>query len=235
MAVCPRCNANLPDGTERCLVCGYGLPGTAAEMDDPKAPEPTSKSTAPAGEVHTEPGGVPSAATTQQVYSGDRDATLGAVGATLAAGAASDRTSVMQVPGTEGTEAAPQPRRRFPLNTVLIVVVAAVAIGLLALGLTTGSGSGSGGHTSKPATSTTKPHHNVASTTTTAPRTTTTAAPPPLATTTTTATTLPPTTTTTAPKTTTTVPRTTTTTAPTTTTTTTPPTTTTTAATTTTT
>jgi hypothetical protein len=137
MAVCPRCNANLPEGTERCLVCGYGLPGTAAESDDPKPPEPVGKTGAGA-EEGTEPAGVGFPATTQQGYPSEADTAF----------LAADAGAPAWAPGSEGTTvlqttAAEPPRRRFPINMLLIVVVAAIAIALLVFALTSGSGSGS--------------------------------------------------------------------------------------------
>jgi hypothetical protein len=42
MPTCPRCEANVPEGNDRCRVCGYGLPGTDAEKTDPKRIEPVA-------------------------------------------------------------------------------------------------------------------------------------------------------------------------------------------------
>src|SRR5579862_2154245 len=137
MAVCPRCNANVPEGTERCLVCGYGLPGTAAESEDPKAPEPEAPAAASTGE-RTEPGGVAFPATTQQGYPSAADtAFLPAAAEEPGWAPGTESTTVLQTP------AVGPPRRRFPINMLLIVVVAAIAIALLILALTSGSGSGS--------------------------------------------------------------------------------------------
>ena len=49
MAVCPRCNATVPEGNDRCRVCGYGLPGTDAERSDPKRVPPPSPQAGPGG------------------------------------------------------------------------------------------------------------------------------------------------------------------------------------------
>jgi cytoskeletal protein RodZ len=42
MSACPRCEANVPEGSDRCRVCGYGLPGTEAAKTDPKRIEPVA-------------------------------------------------------------------------------------------------------------------------------------------------------------------------------------------------
>jgi hypothetical protein len=126
MVVCPRCNANVPEGTERCLVCGYGLPGTSAELADPKdtppakgggakvgphtelvetgapGPEQGAGSVAPpdeAGGMATQPVGPPLFATTEQ------QAVAGAGTSALAGDRANElpdmeRTSIMATPVT---------------------------------------------------------------------------------------------------------------------------------------
>ena len=240
MAVCPRCNANVPDGTERCLVCGYGLPGTSAEREDPKDTPPakgdsghTDRRTelVEKGTVADEGGsgsGVPPrdpdetslfTATERQAIT-DGGSTGEPASDRGSAAGDMDRTSVMETAvtgGPSGPVEPPEPpgsegpRRRFPFNTVLVVAVAVIAIGVLVFALTSSSGSSKPPNSST--TSTTKSHVVV---TTSSSTTTSTTAPPSTTTssTSTTTTTIPASTTTTEPSTTTTTPSTTTTTEP---------------------
>ncbi len=228
MALCPRCNANVPEGNERCLVCGYGLPGTSAAREDPKDTPPARGAVAPAGPntelvetgaaaeepiaatgepggaagepsagsagLPTQPGGSPLFETTEQQPVADAGATGTLASDRAAAPSAMERTSIMPTPVPVGFEAPGEPtepigaaqrRRRFPVNTVLVLGVAAVAIAVLVFALTSGSGttnrppkssttSTTRGHVVIPASSTTSTTSASTTTSSTVPSSTST-------------------------------------------------------------